>query len=148
MMIHALPTDVLDRARKLAGTDEFHELRDEQVGAPLRCCLRKAVAGEPVVLFRYAPSAGRGPYEELGPVFAHALPCAGPDDPHELPEALRHNHRTVRAYDAEGRIHDGGVAAPDELAERITGLLDEPGVVEVQVRSASHGCFLFSVTAD
>ncbi|WP_433267573.1 DUF1203 domain-containing protein [Actinosynnema sp. CS-041913] len=148
MRIHALPADVLERARKLAGTDEFHELRDESPGAPLRCCLRKAGVGEPLVLFRHTPHAGRGPYAELGPVFIHMLPCDGPDELHELPEALRHNHRALRAYDADGRIHGGGIAQPDELTERIEGMLNDPDVVEVQVRSVSHGCFLFAVTAD
>ncbi len=142
-----MPEDVLDRARKLAGTDEFHELREEAVGAPLRCCLRKAGPGEPVVLFRYTPSAGRGPYEELGPVFVHMLPCDGLDDPNAFPEAFRHNERTLRAYDADGRIHGGLVAQPAELNERIEELLNNPKVVEVQVRSASHGCFLFAITA-
>ncbi|MBB5956682.1 hypothetical protein FHS29_003268 [Saccharothrix tamanrassetensis] len=148
MRIHALPVDVVERARKLAGTDEFHELRGESVGAPLRCCLRKAGVGEPVVLFRYSPTAGRGPYEELGPVFAHMLPCGGPDQSHELPEALRHSPRALRAYGADGRIHDGGVARPEELTEKIEEWLSHPEVTEVQVRSASHGCFLFAVTAD
>ncbi|MEU4801110.1 DUF1203 domain-containing protein [Actinosynnema sp. NPDC023587] len=148
MRIHALPTDVVERARRLAGTDEFHELRYESPGAPLRCCLRKAGPGEPLVLFRYSPTAGRGPYEEFGPVFAHMLPCAGPDTVHEVPEAFRHNRRTLRAYDADGRIRDGEIARPDELSARIEGLLDDPAVVEVQVRSVSHGCFLFAVTAD
>jgi len=147
MRIHALPTDVVEQARKLAGTDEFHELRHEAVGAPLRCCLRKAGEGEPVVLFRYSPSAGRGPYEELGPVFVHLERCDGPDELHEVPEALRHARRALRAYDADGRIVDGGVAQPEELTARIEEWLAEPGVVEVQVRSATHGCFLFAVTS-
>ncbi|MEV0677335.1 DUF1203 domain-containing protein [Actinosynnema sp. NPDC050436] len=146
MRIHALPADVVERARKLAGTDEFHELRDESPGAPLRCCLRKAGVGEPLVLFRYTPTAGRGPYEELGPVFAHMLACDGPAVADEVPEAFRHNARTLRAYDADGRIHGGEIAQPDELTERIEELLDKPEVVEVQVRSVSHGCYLFTAT--
>ncbi|CCH27690.1 DUF1203 domain-containing protein [Actinosynnema sp. NPDC047251] len=148
MRIHALPTDVVERARKLAGTDEFHELRGESPGAPLRCCLRKAGVGEPLVLFRYTPTAGRGPYEELGPVFVHMLPCDGPDTVHDVPEAFRHNKRTLRAYDADGRIYEGGIAQPEELYEKIDELLNNSNVVEIQVRSVSHGCFLFSITAD
>ncbi|QFZ16342.1 DUF1203 domain-containing protein [Saccharothrix syringae] len=148
MKIHAIPTDVLTRARELAGTDEHHELHAEAPDTPLRCCLRRAGAGEPLVLFRYAPSAGRGPYEEVGPVFAHAEPCAGPAGTDELPAALCGNQRLLRAYTADGRIHDGGVVAPGALADGVAGWLDDPRVAEVQVRSASHGCFLFAVTRD
>ncbi|MFD7652748.1 DUF1203 domain-containing protein [Actinosynnema sp. NPDC059797] len=148
MRIHALPADVLDRARARAGADEHHELHPESPGVPLRCCLRRAGAGEPVVLFRYSPTAGRGPYEEVGPVFAHAEPCGGPETTAVLPEAFRHAQRLLRAYTADGRIHDGVVAAPERLEDGVRGLLDDPEVVEVQVRSASHGCFLFAVTRD
>ncbi|GAA1264297.1 DUF1203 domain-containing protein [Saccharothrix xinjiangensis] len=148
MRIHALPADVLDRARARAGADEHHELHPESPGAPLRCCLRRAGDGEPVVLFRYSPTAGRGPYEEVGPVFAHVEPCGGPETTAALPEAFRHAQRLLRAYAADGRIHGGEVAAPERLEDGISGLLDDPAVVEVQVRSASHGCFLFAVTRD
>lgn len=143
-----MPTDVLDRARARAGADEHHELHAEAPDAPLRCCLRRAGAGEPLVLFRYTPAAGRGPYEEVGPVFAHAEPCGGPESTTELPAALIRSPRLLRAYTADGRIHDGGVAEPDRVRDRVADLLDEAGVVEVQVRSASHGCFLFAVTRD
>ncbi len=146
MRIHALPDDVLDRARELAGTDEHHELHDESPGAPLRCCLRKAGPGEPVVLFRHAPEAGAGPYEELGPVFAHAEPCDGPATTAELPEALLHAPRTLRAYTAGGRIHGGETVEPGNLPDRVAALLDDPDVAQLQVRSATHGCFLFAIT--
>ncbi|MFD0199787.1 MULTISPECIES: DUF1203 domain-containing protein [Saccharothrix] len=148
MRIHALPDDVLARARELAGTDEHHELHDESPGAPLRCCLRKAGPGEPVILFRHTPTAGTGPYEELGPVFAHAEPCDGPATTAEFPEAFRHAPRILRAYTADGRIHGGEIATPDTLTDRVDALLDDPDVAEVQVRSVSHGCFLFAITRD
>ncbi|WP_179118490.1 DUF1203 domain-containing protein [Saccharothrix sp. ALI-22-I] len=148
MRIHALPTDVLDRARKLAGTDEHHEVHVEFPGTPLRCCLRKAEAGEPLILFRHTPTAGTGPYEELGPVFAHAEPCDGPASTTEFPEAFRHAPRTLRAYTADGRIHDGEIAEPETLTETVTRVLDDPRVAEIQVRSVSHGCFLFAITRD
>ncbi|MFE2757334.1 DUF1203 domain-containing protein [Actinosynnema sp. NPDC059335] len=148
MRIHALPDDVLTRARALAGADAHHELHAESPGAPLRCCLRKAGPGEPVVLFRHTPATGRGPYEELGPVFAHAEPCAGPATTRGFPEAFRHSPRTLRAYTAEGRIHGGEVVAPEHLDDRVAAWLDDPEVAAVQVRSVSHGCFLFAVTRD
>jgi hypothetical protein len=146
MRIHPLPTDVLEHARERAGADEHHELHAESPGAPLRCCLRKAGPGEPVILFRYRPTAGVGPYEEVGPVFAHADPCDGPASTEEFPEAFRHAPRTLRSYTADGRIHGGETAAPEALMPTVTKLLDDPEVAEIQVRSPSHGCYLFTIT--
>ncbi|MEU7532431.1 DUF1203 domain-containing protein [Saccharothrix sp. NPDC042600] len=145
MRIHALPEDVLARARGWAGTDEFHELL-ESPGAPLRCCLRRAGVGEPLVLFRYTPGAGRGPYEEVGPVFAHMLPCGGLESADVFPEAFAHSRRLLRTYTADGRIHGGEIAEPEELNERIEELLNNPNIAEVQIRSATHGCYLFHIT--
>ncbi|GAA3460195.1 DUF1203 domain-containing protein [Saccharothrix longispora] len=148
MKVHPIPADVLARARALAGADEHHELHPDAPGSPLRCCLRKAAPGEPLVLFRYSPPSGRGPYEEVGPVFAHAAPCAGPDGATDLPDDLGRAPRTLRAHTAGGRIHRGETTRPHELADRVAALLDDPAVAVVQVRSASHGCFLYAVTRD
>jgi uncharacterized protein DUF1203 len=146
MRIHPLPTDVVDHAR--ATTDPHHEHRPEALGVPLRCCLTRAGEGEPVVLFSYSPTAGRGPYEEVGPVFVHAEACGGPERTDVLPEALRLSPRVLRAYDAAGRIRSGELAAPEDLDTAVEKLLTDEQVVEVQVRSLSHGCFLFAVTRD
>ncbi|MEU5693465.1 DUF1203 domain-containing protein [Actinosynnema sp. NPDC020468] len=148
MKIHALPSDVLTAARDRAGTDEFTELRPSEPGAPLRCCLRKAVADEPVVLFRYAPTAGRGPYAESGPVFAHFEPCAGPDHTDRFPEAFAKAPRLLRAYNTLGRIETGTLAAPEAVNDTLVELFNNPTITEVQIRSASHGCYLFSITPE
>jgi hypothetical protein len=144
MRIHAIPVDVVDRARKTI--DEHHVHLAQEPGSPLRCCLRRSGEGEPVVLFRYSPTAGRGVYEEVGPVFVHAEPCEGLERTDVLPEALSKAPRVLRAYDGAGRIHGGELAAPEELESAVSKLLADPVVVEVQVRSLSHGCFLFAVT--
>jgi hypothetical protein len=146
MRIHALPADVVAHARTV--TDEHHEHWAEAPGSPLRCCLKRSGDGEPVVLFRYSPGAGRGPYQEEGPVFVHAEACAGPDRTDVLPDELRRAPRVLRAYDAAGRIHTGELASPEELDTALAKLLADEQVAEVQVRSLSHGCFLFAVTRD
>ncbi|ATE52153.1 DUF1203 domain-containing protein [Actinosynnema pretiosum] len=143
MEFHVIAEDVLARARAAAGADEEHELTTAP-GVPLRCCLRRAGA-EAVVLFRYRPGAGRGPYAEVGPVYAHAERCAGPEVADgELP--LFTAPRVLRAYTAEGRIHDGVLSGPGSGRVDLAALLADPAVARVQVRSATHGCFLFEVT--
>ena len=126
-------------------SDPGREYRASEPDVPLRCCLRKSLAGEPVWLFRYSPSNGKGPYAEVGPIFTH-VDC--PDSPSldRLPVDLLTNPRILRSYNAAGQIHDGSVVEPGSFDRAIAGLFNDPEVESVQVRSLSHGCFFFGVT--
>src|SRR3954452_5534552 len=73
-------------------------------GEPVRCCLRDAVEGEQLLLFGYEPVLPASPYREIGAVFAHAEPCAGPSTA-DYPPDWRHRPQVLRAYDARGWIH-------------------------------------------
>lgn len=132
----------LDQARR-AGEGE--ELLRAGGGEPLRCCLRDAVADEELILFGYAPPLpAASPYRELGPVFAHAATCTGPDGS-GYPGAWRSRPQVLRAYDADGRIHPAsrvhdGTRSDRELRE----VLAADGVVEVPSRNVVYGCFMFA----
>lgn len=126
-------------------SDPGREYRASEPGVPLRCCLRKSSADEPVWLFRYSPSSGKGPYSEVGPVFTH-VDCPGGASSDRLPVELLNNPRILRSYNAAGQIHDGSVVEPGSFDREIEGLLNDPAIEAVQVRSLSHGCFFFAVT--
>ncbi|MFD4644109.1 DUF1203 domain-containing protein [Lentzea sp. NPDC058436] len=126
-------------------SDPGREYRASSPGVPLRCCLRKSLADEPVWLFRYSSPFGKGPYAEVGPVFTH-VECAGGALLDRLPVELLNNPRIVRSYNAAGQICDGVVVEPGSFDRVIEGLFNDPGVEGVQVRSVSHGCFFFGVT--
>ncbi|MFE7548564.1 DUF1203 domain-containing protein [Streptomyces gardneri] len=128
-------------------------------GGPLRCCLRPAVAGERIALVSYAPlrrwaaesGAEPGAYDEQGPVFIHAEECEGPARPSEAYPFERVGAlRTVRRYDAEGRIAGGRLLElPEVPAEGFDQAFAEafadPAVVLVHVRAVEYGCFQFEV---
>ena len=62
------------------GTDEFGNpwtARPAQGWEPLRCCLTRAVEGEPIALICHTPWPEPSPWMEAGPVFVHFGPCAG-----------------------------------------------------------------------
>ncbi|NAS21257.1 DUF1203 domain-containing protein [Herbidospora sp. NEAU-GS84] len=125
----------------------FSEDRDG--GSPLRCCLTLAGPGERVALLSYAPvrrwAADPGPYDELGPVFVHAGPCAGPDGD-GWPAAHRGVPRVLRAYDGRGHIVGGRTVPAEGDPERVAEeLLAGDGVAVVHVRAVVFGCFQFSV---
>jgi hypothetical protein len=126
-------------------SDPGREYRDSEPDVPVRCCLRKSLPGEPVWLFRYSPSAGKGPYSEVGPIFTH-VECPGEPSLDRLPVALLNHPRILRSYNAAGQIHDGEVVEPGSFDRAVEGLFNNPAVESLQVRSVSHGCFFFAIT--
>jgi len=130
----------------------------DDTGSPLRCCLRPIALGERIALVSYAPlrrwaaSVGAlpGAYDEQGPVFIHADECGGfsPGEryPFDRPGALR----TVRRYDARGRIAGGRLLEiPADATAGFDAAFDDafsdPDVVLVHVRALEYGCFQFEV---
>ncbi|WP_405108421.1 DUF1203 domain-containing protein [Micromonospora sp. NBC_01405] len=112
-------------------------------GEPLRCCLRDAATGEEIMLFGYAPPIPSGPYREVGPVFAHAGPCAGPAPGY--PPAWRGRAQVLRAYDRRGWIHDARVHDGADPEAVIAELLADPAVRRLHSRNVAYGCFMFTV---
>ena len=130
-----------------------------EAGDPLRCCLRGAEPGERIALVSYAPlrrwaaaiGARPGAYDEQGPVFIHATPCEGPSQgvggyPFSRAGALR----TVRRYNAEGRIVGGRlleIPADEERGfdEALAEAFADPEVALVHVRAVEYGCLHFEV---
>jgi hypothetical protein len=148
--IHALPAALLDEVRT-SGRDvsgsPIVRLRASGDGEPLRCCLRNAHAGEPLILFGYAPPIAVGsPYREVGAVFAHAEPCAGPPPPDAYPPAWRGKPQVLRSYDARGFIHAAVVHDGSEPEAELARLLADPAAVQVHSRNVAYGCFMFVVT--
>jgi hypothetical protein len=117
-------------------------------GAPLRCCLREARAGDRLLLIAYTPPGSAGPYAERGPVFIHAKRCAGYPTSDQYPPELAGRQQVVRAYDQQGRIADGVLAEDGrQAAVVITELLARPEVELVHLRNVGYGCYNFSVRA-
>ena len=147
--IHALSAQALDevRTRGVDRTGLPVERLVAEGGEPLRCCLRNAHEGERLALFAHTLDLPPSPYKETGPVFAHASPCAGPDDPSTYPSDWYGRPQVLRAYDERGRIHpatrmhDGSDPEPE-----IDALLAEPGVALVHSRNVLYGCYMFTAT--
>ncbi|GHH87213.1 hypothetical protein GCM10018793_62210 [Streptomyces sulfonofaciens] len=132
---------------------------DPDAGSPLRCCLRAIRPGERIALVSYAPlrrwaadtGARPGAYDEQGPVFIHARPCAGPAaDPDGYPFARTGALRTVRRYDSRGRIAGGRLLEiPEDAVAGFDAAFAEafadPDVALVHVRAVEYGCLHFEV---
>ena len=117
-------------------------------GAPLRCCLREATSGENLLLIAYTPPGTAGAYAERGPVFIHAERCPGYPTPSRYPPGLAGRQQVVRAYDKQGRIADGVLAADGRQAVQVIAeLMARPGVELVHLRNVGYGCYNFAVRA-
>ncbi|MFI6641699.1 DUF1203 domain-containing protein [Streptomyces sp. NPDC050504] len=130
-------------------------------GSPLRCCLRAVEAGERIALVSYAPlrrwaretGVEPGAYDEQGPLFIHAAPCGGPAAGAEgagYPFGRVGALRTLRRYDAQGRIVGGRLLEiPQDVTAGFDAALDEAfaqeGVEWVHVRAVEYGCFQWAV---
>ncbi|TDC75651.1 DUF1203 domain-containing protein [Streptomyces hainanensis] len=150
-LIHALPAEALADVRE-RGIDAFGvpaERITATGGEPARCCLRDAAPGEEMLLFGYEPPLPAvSPYREVGAVFAHAEPCAGPGDVTRYPADWHGRAQVLRAYDAHGRIHDATTVHDGRDPERaIAEILATPGVVRIHSRNVAWGCYMFAVSA-
>jgi hypothetical protein len=148
LTFEAIPAAELAEIRA-AGRDEAGNSLTVQAvngGSPVRCCLRETRPGERVMLIAYTPPGTAGAYAERGPVFVHADPCEGYPTPRRYPPGLRHRMQVVRAYDRQGRIADGVLAADGLQAEAVIAeMLARPDVELVHLRNVGYGCYNFAV---
>lgn len=148
LTFEAIPAAGLAEIRA-AGRDEAGNsltVQADNGGSPVRCCLRETRPGERVMLIAYTPPGPAGAYAERGPVFVHADPCEGYPTPRRYPPGLRHRMQVVRAYDRQGRIADGMLAADGLQAEAVIAeMLARPDVELVHLRNVGYGCYNFAV---
>jgi hypothetical protein len=148
LTFEAIPAAELAEVRA-AGRDEAGNsltVQADNGGSPVRCCLRETRPGERVMLIAYTPPGTAGAYAERGPVFVHADPCEGYPTPRRYPPGLRHRMQVVRAYDRQGRIADGVLAADGLQAETVIAeMVARPDVELVHLRNVGYGCYNFAV---
>ena len=153
--VHAIEPDVVRQLRELDDAGRTPQpFVDRDGGSPLRCCNRLSRPGEQIVLASYSPlhrwavanAKDPGPYDETGPVFLHAEPCAGSSDG-GFPEDYRGLPRVLRPYDADGRILDGQVIEEGDLQPEgaIDQVFSDPAVAFIHARALLAGCFTFAI---
>jgi hypothetical protein len=136
----------LRRARD-EGLDDLNQPVEHHIaegGEPCRDVLRRARAGERLILASYSPFNISGPYREYGPVFILADPAAqltltalpiGGQQPYFG------NQFVLRAYSAQERIVDAALVSPDNAEDSLQGFLGRKDVAAVVARFAAYGCF-------
>jgi hypothetical protein len=145
--IAPLPQPFLDKVRH-EGIDDLGQPVKRVIaagGEPCRDALRRAVAGEELILASFTPFTQTGPYKEFGPVFvlakdgdaasADALPTDG---------YLR-DRFVIRAYSAAEEILDAEMVTPDDAGATVERLLGRTDTAFLHVRFPTYGCFALRV---
>ena len=144
-----MPAAYLERVR--AGTDDLAQPAERHLasgGEPLRDCLRRARAGEEILLASYCPFTVAGPYKEYGPVFVSgaggeaplldALPLHG-DAPY-LGAGF-----VLRAYSADERIVDARLSTPHAATADLDAFFVRDDLAFVLARFAAYGCYALRI---
>lgn len=111
-------------------------------GEPLRDQLRRASAGERIILCSYQAVPLPSPFAAIGPIFISAEPAAPSafwQD--ELPPGYFLRTLALRAYDEHDCITDSAVCEPAAASAMIREFLGRAGVTHLQASFAGHDCF-------
>jgi len=143
--IAPVPAAFLDRARS-EGIDALGQPVRRVVaegGEPCRDVLRRARAGEELILASFSPFREEGPYREFGPVFILADASAEGVPRKALPvtQGYLRDRFVLRAYSPREEILDAAMVTPAETEETIERFLANPDVAFVHARFPLYGCF-------
>jgi len=111
-------------------------------GEPLRDQLRRASAGERIILCSYQAVSLPSPFAAIGPIFISAEPVSPSAFwPDELPPGYFLQTLALRAYDKQDCITDSTVCEPAAAPEMIREFLGRADVTHLHASFAGHGCF-------
>lgn len=143
--ITPLPQRYLEQLRR-TGLDDLQQPVEPliaQGGEPLRDVLRRARAGERILLASYSPFERVGAFREYGPVYVLAEDAA--EAPHApLGEAASDyfaSSLTLRGYSKREHILDAKLLALGDAPQTIAALFADPEIAFVHARFAAYGCF-------
>jgi hypothetical protein len=119
-------------------------------GEPCRDVLRRATAGENLILASFSPFSAEGPYKEYGPIFVLASQTAETVERETLPvrpsngispESYLRSQFVLRAYSKEETILAAEMVTPEGADSTVEKLLGSPDVAFVHARFSLFGCF-------
>lgn len=150
--IASIPDDFLHRVRS-EGLDDLGQPVKRVVaqgGEPCRDVLRRAVAGEELILASFTPFSKAGPYKEYGPIFVLAR---GGDDPVRRdalpraggPEDYLREQFVVRAYSAAQEIRDAALVKASDLTTTVERFFGSEETAFLHVRFPTYGCFALRI---
>jgi hypothetical protein len=143
-----IPAVFLNRARSEGVDDLGQTVRQvlAQGGEPCRDVLRRARAGERLILGSFTPFTKPGPYKEYGPIFILAAESGEDVRRDALPSTgSQHDYLreqfVIRAYSAAEEIIDASLVKANEILATIERFLRSRDTAFLHVRFPTYGCF-------
>jgi Protein of unknown function (DUF1203) len=105
--------------------------------------LRRARAGEELILASFSPFGQEGPYREFGPVFilADASEENVPREALPMTQGYLRERFVLRAYSPREEILDAAMVMPAEAEGTLASFFANPEVAFVHARFPLYGCF-------
>ena len=128
-----------DAALKAAGAIRYVATTESQF--PDRIEMRDAAPGETVLLVNYEHQPAETPYRARHAIFVREGAVAAFDAIGEIPPAMQTRMLSLRAFDDAGMITGFALAAGEDVAPAITGLLKNPASAYIQAHYAGPGCY-------
>ena len=150
--IAPIPDRFLQRVR-VEGIDDLGQPVKRVIaegGEPCRDVLRRASAGEELILASFTPFSKPGPYKEYGPIFILAQPSDEIAQRDELPSAgaatdyLREQF-VIRAYSEAEEISDAALVGAPDLAATVERFFESEDTAFLHVRFPTYGCFALRI---
>lgn len=111
-------------------------------GFPCRIRVEDAKPGETVLLLNYEHQPADTPFRSRHAIFVCEQATETRRTVGELPPSLAiRPHLSIRAFDAEGMMTDGQVAAQGEVEAMIERMLEDPQVAYLHAHYAGRGCY-------
>jgi hypothetical protein len=145
--IAPIPEAFLERVRS-EGIDDLGQPVKRVVaegGEPCRDVLRRAVAGEELILASFTPFTKSGPYKEYGPIFVLANPRR---ESVQLQTGYLREQFAIRAYSEAEEIVDAALVKSHELEETVQRFLASEDTAFLHVRFPAYGCFALRIDRD
>lgn len=145
-IVRGLP---LEPFRRLFGLDEaalaargiVRMVADSKPGYPCRITLEDAEPGESLLLLNWRHQAADTPYRADGPIFVREVATETRELRNAVPQQQRDRLLSVRAYDAQGWMHDADVLQGTQLNAAIGRFFADARIDYLHVHNARRGCY-------
>ena len=130
----------LDEAA-LAARGIVRMIADSKSGYPCRITLEDAGPGESLLLLNWRHQDADTPYRADGPIFVREAAVETRELRNTVPQQQLGRLLSVRAYDAQGWMHDADVLQGTELEAAIGRFFADPRIDYLHVHNARRGCY-------
>jgi hypothetical protein len=143
--IAPIPADFLARVRE-QGLDDLGQPVKRVVaegGEPCRDVLRRARAGERLILASFSPFRKPGPYHEYGPIFVLAEESG--EATHDPLDGYLREQFVIRAYSHAEEIVDAALIGKAEVEATVGRFLGRAETAFLHARFPVYGCFALRI---